>query len=319
MRLFNGIANSQPIVMGGQAQMRKNDALEAMSAITNARWPTVLALIACSHSQPDGPKTVSDAGSKYATVVNVVLPASPAPEDCPKGMLGVPGGAYRFGRRDAGLVAAGPFCLDTTEVTTDAYASCVSANGCTEPVAAKNASDSCNWRRPGAGQHPINCIDWSQADSYCHWAGKRLPTEEEWEWAARGGERALMYPWGSEPPDSTRANACDPECMKLLKSADGSHKLDLGTPIYETTDRWPATAPVGSFPRGKSPFGFSDLAGNVREWTSSDAGGRYAGRARVIRGGSWLTSFPEYLRANSSDIEGNAGPPGAEDGVRCAR
>jgi formylglycine-generating enzyme required for sulfatase activity len=93
---------------------------------------------------------------------------------------------------------------------------------------------------PRRQDHPINCIEWKQAVAYCKWTGKRLPTEQEWEYAARGTD-GRKWPWGNEKPDAKRA------CL------DGKE----------------GTCPVGRFPSDASPFGVLDMEGNVGEWTSS--------------------------------------------------
>src|SRR5262249_22284856 len=132
----------------------------------------------------------------------------------------------------------------------------------------------CNYGVPGRGDHPINCVDWLQADAFCKAYGKRLPTEEEWEWAARGGARGTTYPWGDEPPGK---QVCwDGEGSELGK---GSRQL---------------TCAVGSHRAGDSPLGIHDLAGNVWEWTSSI----HTAEARVYRGGGWSAGDAPGVRAS---------------------
>src|SRR5262249_12710325 len=132
----------------------------------------------------------------------------------------------------------------------------------------REISPYCN--RADRGDHPVNCVDWNQAATYCRSSGRRLPTEAEWEYAARGSDGRL-YPWGNEPPDARRLNACGRECVAFGKRLGREFRA-----MYDGDDGWETTSPVGSFPAGASPFGALDMAGNVWEWTA-DWGGSYAG------------------------------------------
>lgn len=149
------------------------------------------------------------------------------------------------------------FCIDKLEVTTAAYETCVSEGKCT----AGQFGGFCNSKNPSRSQDPINCVDWNQAETYCRSQGGRLPTEVEWEFAARGSD-GRNYPWGNKAPD-------DNICWRRKKS--------------ETEGE--GTCPVGSHPRGNSPLGLSDMAGNVREWTSSEF--KPGDVRKVQRGGAW--------------------------------
>jgi formylglycine-generating enzyme len=152
----------------------------------------------------------------------------------------------------------GAFQIDRTEVRVSEYRNCVDDGACAPPAVANG----CNWNAPGRGEHPVNCVNWDQARSYCEWIGKRLPTEQEWEKAARGTD-GRTYPWGDEGP------SCD---VAVMTGAEGPGCGE-------------GTAPVASRDRGRSPYGLFDMAGNVFEWTGS----LYVsgGEARVLRGGSW--------------------------------
>lgn len=184
------------------------------------------------------------------TVIAVLSPA--APPACPAGMATIPGGTFRMGspegegdsdERPMHLVTLSPFCLDLTEVTVVAYGRCVSAGACTAPatsVAKPGERDDpwCNWGR-GRDDHPVNCVDWTQADTFCRWADKALPTEAQWEFAARRPQ-GRRFPWSGREP-----------VARLLRwdSEDG-------------------TTPVGRYPAGRTPEGVLDLAGNVAEWVA---------------------------------------------------
>jgi formylglycine-generating enzyme required for sulfatase activity len=168
--------------------------------------------------------------------------------------------------------------------------------------------------------HPINCVDWDQAMAYCRWKGKRLPTEAEWEYAARGND-GRIFPWGNEAPSAKRLNVCGSECAAMAK-----RELSAEWPAYyNDDDGWAATAPVGSYPEGASPFGALDMAGNVAEWTADWYGvystkaetnpqGPRTGTSRVSRGGGWLGP------ARATDREWPDPAVRAMDrGFRCAR
>ncbi len=209
-------------------------------------------------------------------------------------MVLVPGGPFWVGsahktfeqeENPRFLTRVAAFCLDETEVTTRAYEACVDAGRCSP---AGRDTVTCNFRREGREEHPINCIDYPSAEAVCAARGARLPNEVEWEFAARGGAEQA-FSWGNEPPDGRT-------CWK--------------------TNR---TCPVKSFPAGA--FGLYDVTGNVWEWTS-DWFGRYpwpamTGERRVYRGGSWSRRFDKWLSPTLRNREKPSGS-GSHLGVRCA-
>ena len=181
------------------------------------------------------------------------------------------------------------FRIDKTEVTVSAYGACVRSGACTVP----KSSGFCNWEESGRERHPINCVDWNQAKTYCASMGKRLPTEQEWEKAARG-RNGRVYPWGNGGASCARG---------IMDDESG-----VGCGQKRT---WP----VGSKPSGASPYGVLDMSGNVWEWTSDWY--RLGQKGRVARGGSWVDE-PRYVRASSRDWQDPA-TRYSSVGFRCAR
>jgi len=210
-------------------------------------------------------------------------PNAPPPSGCPTGTAGIPGGSFVLGANKK-TAEVKPFCLDLTEVTVSAFAACAAQGKCTPAQTSSTENghpkdtSSCNGSRPERGAHPVNCIDFMQAEAFCKSRGARLPTEEEWEWAARGGENGTRFPWGNEPPGS-----------RICWDGEGN---DVGKGNRR------GTCAVGSFPTGDNPWGVHDLSGNLWEWTSSTLG---AGTLeRVTRGGGWFDfDVPAYFEATS--------------------
>ncbi len=183
------------------------------------------------------------------------------------------------------------FWMDQSEVTNGMYAKCVAEGACTPPQIS-------NYREVSYADYPVINVDWNQAAAYCVWAGRKLPTEAQWEYAARGGLVGAQYPWG-DTFDGSLANFCD-----------GSCSLSWANPNFN--DGYADTAPVGSYPANR--FGLFDMAGNAWEWVA-DCYGTYSGEAmenptgpacedtRVLRGGScYDTGY--YLRVSSRDLGG---------------
>lgn len=228
----------------------------------------------------------------------------PAP---PPGMVYVPAGVFVMGT-DQGVGDETPrrtpnlagFYIDIDEVTNGDYARFVTAAGHRPPQAGEGEEPFAGWRGAAvvAGQerYPVACVDWEDAQAYATWAGKSLPTEAEWEKAARGTD-GRAYPWG---------NTWDPARCNFI--TDGP--LD-----------------VGSFPAGASPYGCRDMAGNVWEWTASyylpypgneqRGNDPYGKQYRVMRGGSWndhcMYGVRCYARAYGDPLNRLPGL-----GLRCA-
>jgi formylglycine-generating enzyme required for sulfatase activity len=161
----------------------------------------------------------------------------------------------------------------------------------TEPAWRSLHSELCNYDT-ARKTHPMNCVSWADAAAYCRWAHERLPSAELWEYAARGSD-GRPFPWGADPPGPKRLNACGKECagpLRKLEIERGVAPTRGSETMFPDSDGWLGTAPVGSFPQGRSPFGLEDMAGNVAEWTSS-AGPPLSPSSDepsyIVRGGSW--------------------------------
>lgn len=243
---------------------------------------------ACGDGKPNPKTKTCDCASGFSAHISDGIAkclASAAPTSCPSAMAAIPGGSST-----SSSPFISPFCLDLTEVTVKAYATCVNAGKCTEPRAYEPAfagiGAACNWARFGHNDHPVNCLASGQAQAYCTWAGKRLPSTREWTWAARGGTKNWKYPWGNEAPSASRTNACGTECTAEYVSRE-KQKAPF-KPLYWSSDGFVWTAPVGSFPAGS--WGVFDMAGNVEEYATTVVGGavRYADC-----GGSFGSYIPE--------------------------
>jgi eukaryotic-like serine/threonine-protein kinase len=211
-------------------------------------------------------------------------------------MVYVPEGNFLMGSSDQQIVAAQGMCptcdpsseqpqhtvyldafwIDRTQVTNLQYALCVTAGACSSPTDMSSSTRSVYYGNPEYDNYPVIYVSWDDATAYCTWAGRQLPTEAEWEKAARGTD-GRTYPWG-EGIDCTLSN----------------YSGCLGD-----------TSAVGSYPSGASPYGAWDMAGNVWEWVtdwydsgyysvspSSNPRGPVDGQYRSLRGGAWYS--PDY-------------------------
>ena len=215
-------------------------------------------------------------------------------------MITIPGDTFTIGNPMGPAderplqVSVAAFEIDVSEVPTFAYLTCIEAGAC-KPTA---TLPGCNASDPLKRDHPINCVRYVDAKAYCEWVDKRLPSETEWELAARG-KKGRRYPWGSAPP-----------ATQLCWNRAPSDTSPLGT------------CALGGFPAGNTPEGLEDMAGNVWEWTTS----RYCPYAypnctderRVARGGSWASGSPDLVAptVRNEAFETDHAP---SMGFRCAR
>ncbi len=257
------------LVIGGSFALSSGGEASNASTEKKARKVTSSKVKPASKSAPKATVTAGKAGIEWVRI---------------------PGGTFQMGSRSGDsdekpvhTVTVSTFELAKSEVTVVQYRVCVDVGPCTAP----DTGTYCNWGKRGREDHPINCVDWSQAVAFSRWVGGRLPTEAEWEYAARSGGRAQTYPWGDAKA------TCSYAVMD-----DGS-----GNGCGRGNTTWP----VCSKPRGNSMQGVCDLSGNVWEWVSDwygdysstsqqDPQGAGTGSGRVLRGGSWYGGA-RYVRA----------------------
>ncbi len=233
----------------------------------------------------------------------------------------LPGGAYAMGDSSSGytdevpvhMVTLAPFEMMRSEVTAAMFARCVADGGCsTESYGTTAGRAACNIDVSERQEHPMNCVQWDGAMAYCEWVGGRLPSEAEWEYAARSGGKEQQYPWGDESATCERA-------VKRENDQDGCGLL--------------TTWPVCSKDSGNTQQGLCDMAGNVAEWVEDYRNDTYDGAPtdggpwlvdgtgeglRVVRGGAFTNSSPNWARASFR----YAASPGSWEpayGFRCVR
>ncbi|HAO94120.1 MAG: hypothetical protein A2X93_02110 [Deltaproteobacteria bacterium GWC2_56_8] len=224
---------------------------------------------------------------RYAETLAVASGKGAVKGAAPKGMVLIPAGEFTMGSNEWWPKSqpehsrmVGAFYIDRYEVTNQRYKAFVDAAGYPAPDHWKDGNIP-----EGKKDHPVVYVTWKDADNFCRWEGKRLPSEEEWEKAARGSDKRT-FPWG-----------------------DKFAKEKGNTPQYGHED----TLPIGSFESGKSPYGLYDMAGNAFEWTDSwfkpypgntHPDENYGEKYKVLKGGSWYDcttykcgiSSPNYNR-----------------------
>lgn len=247
------------------------------------------------------------------------------PSPCPAGMAHIAGGKFFMGTDadDAVLQTANPahpaevaaFCMDLREVSLGEYRACSTKGECkrafrdsawpqgSTPTPDWQAqmqahSELCNEARDDRDAHPVNCIDWHQAQHYCERRGARLPTEAQWEFAARGAD-GRVYSWGDALPSRAHMNGAGAEYV-AWRATKG---LPAHASLYADDDGFIGTSPTGSVEDGATEHGLLDMAGNVFEWTA-DEFAPYAAdskavpapgpKRRVIRGGAFNSFQPQF-------------------------
>ena len=229
----------------------------------------------------------------------------------------IPAGEFTMGGTGEGLsqhvVYLDAYRIDKTEVTNAQYVMCVASGACTNPANNYSLSHDSYYDNSEYADYPVIFVSWNQAADYCVWAGRRLPTEAEWEKAARGPE-GFIYPWGDNF-DGTLANYCDANCDNPWKD----DRFD---------DGYKDTSPVENYPGGASVYGILNMAGNIHEWVAdwyapyplerqTNPTGPDTGNDKILRGGSWGDD-PDHLR---SDVRSPINPDNWLNfiGFRCAR
>ena len=275
-----------------------------MPASTVTTWPTPTTPPAPT---PEPPTAALQPPPQQPTAVPALRPGSTQVSD-KDGMtlLYVPAGEFTMGSNDGEANEKPPhqvyldaFWIDQTEVTNAMYTKCVKAGACQAPSPTTSYTRDSYYGMTQFDNYPMLYVDWNDATAYCQWVGGDLPTEAQWEKAARGDDQRT-YPWGNDAPTASRLNFNDN--------------------VGDTTE-------VGKYPSGASFYGALDMAGNVWEWVRDWYGsypsspqrnptGPSSGEYRVLRGGSWnndASIVRASLRRNSPGYRVNY------FGFRCVR
>jgi formylglycine-generating enzyme required for sulfatase activity len=234
-------------------------------------------------------------------------------------MVQIPAGEFQMGCDPEVDTCFGPiealhtvyldaFEIDKYEVNYRRYQVCIDAGFCSAP----GVGGMFNYGWPNIEMLPVNAVDWDQARTFCEFEGKRLPTEAEWEKAARGSNDTRMFPWGNEAPS----------CNYAVMDTELAGNLGCGTGNV---------MPIGSKPAGASPYGVMDMAGNVWEWTNdwfdenyyansptNNPQGPETGSYKVTKGGDFFSRQGYEVRI-SGKFQYYPTNPSPAIGFRCAR
>jgi formylglycine-generating enzyme required for sulfatase activity len=300
LRLFIGVAGVL-ILIPLFIMLAVNYSINNLFQLVTVTSSSTNAISTTPISQPKTPDTLSPTETPIAPTRPPILIGEDGMT-----LVYVPAGEFTMGsdnsdsdEKPAHTVTLDSYWIDQTEVTNKMYARCVSAGVCKEPAYKKSSTRSSYYDNSQYNNYPVIYVDWNMAKTYCEWMARRLPTEAEWEKAARGTD-GRSYPWGFNLPTDDLLNYNDA--------------------LKDTTE-------VGKYPEGKSYYGALDMAGNVMEWVSSlykpypysAIDGREdlsASGDRVLRGGSWahinsgVRSFVRYSEFHSFSDD--------DVGFRCA-
>ncbi len=254
------------LVLAGPALVACGGAGDAPPSSPGGSSPAVAAAAPAATPSSDAPPPAAASAPPAASAPAPVAASAPPPppaSKCPPGMAEVGGGKFKSSYYRAEM-SVEPFCIDKNITTATEYTACVDSGKCDK--SAVHACDPSTFNVADRGNMPMICVDFGQAERYCKAQGKRLISDLEWEWAARNGEEARPFPWGTEAP-------AEQLCW--------SGKAKRNTPC-----------PIGSYAPG--PHGINDLVGNVYQWTTTtnDTTGTFRGG----RGGSWKDASPELVK-----------------------
>ena len=309
MKMRNWLLLGMVIISGGcDRTTSKSTEVEELPRLSSSAPPNDAGPVQTVVELPDA---ASDVAEDVPTLP--MVDAGETNAKCPPDMAFLPAGEYNLGETGR-RVKVKSFCMDKLEVTVAQYAQCVKEKSCSprcieenrcsavpvdtewgDEAEDKKASRRCNGGIPGREQHPVNCISYKEAEAYCAAYGKRLPLEEEWEWAVRGADRAMRYPWG-------RFDA-------------HAEELCWGKPHKGRPFKRASTCIVGSHPLDTTPEGIQDLAGNVSEWVVGTSQGR---TYSSLRGASFWAVDDGYVKASMWGFDSPA-KRSEVFGVRCIR
>lgn len=290
----------------------------SLTIFNSTQTPTDLPTIAPTTALTETPTDIPQP-TRMPLPTNAPIPG-PAGEIDPDAFILIPAGSFLMGcdpennanqpcsttNQPQHEVRLGEYSIGVYEVTNARYQTCVEAEACSSPRSGGSKTRTDYYNNPAYANYPVVHVSYQDAQNYCAFIGGRLPTEAEWEYAARGPEGNL-YPWGDQSPDCSYANS--------FNNANGT------SCVGDTT-------PIGSYPGGVSYFGLMDMAGNVWEWVADYYSPNYyaesptdnptgpeTGSEYVVRGGGWSGNWLSLQAASRAyDLSFYSGP---DLGFRC--